>query len=75
MLLTIGLKESGRELKVTTELDEKGVRELVGASTDGSADFVEFRKEDGRTLLIHPTAIAYLDFGAEAPRSVGFGSL
>lgn len=74
MLLTIGLKESGRELKVKTELEEKDVRAKVAETADSPAQFMEFEKEDGRTLLINPSAIAYLDFGTEKPRSVGFGS-
>lgn len=71
MILTIGLKDNSRELKVKTELDEAAVREaLLGAGEQ----FVEFEQEDGAKLLVNPSAIAYVEFGKNKPRSVGFGA-
>lgn len=72
MLLTIGLKDNSRELKIDTELDEAAVRELLLGAGE---QFVEFVKEDGAKLLINPSAIAYVEFGKDKPRSVGFGAV
>lgn len=70
MILTIGLKHNSRELKVVTELDQEAVRALLMGAGD---EFVEFQQEDEGTLLINPSAIAYVEFGKGKPRSVGFG--
>lgn len=70
MTLTIGLTHNSRELKVVTDLDEKAIRTLL---QEAGEDFVEFQLENEGTILINPSAIAYVEFGTGKSRSVGFG--
>lgn len=70
MELRIGVKDSGRELSVETDLDAKALKELVHNSLEGTA--LELTDSKGRTLIVPTASISFVEIGSEDGRRVGF---
>jgi len=73
--ITIGVKNSPRELTVDTEMSLEEIENAVANAASGGSPVLRISDARGRTVLVPAKAIAYLEIGPEAARKVGFGSL
>jgi hypothetical protein len=68
----IGIVESPRELVVSSDQTPEEVQKLVEASLGGGDALLKLVDDKGRTFLVRPDQIAYVEI-APAERRVGFG--
>jgi hypothetical protein len=71
MEITIGIRQSNRELNVESELTADDVYSKVSTSmADGTP--LRLEESNGRTVVVPAAAIAYVEIAAAQPRRVGF---
>ncbi len=71
MLVTVGIQNLAREVRVETEATEEAITAAVTASlTDGAPLVIESIK--GNKTYIPAATIAYVEVGPVEKRSVGF---
>lgn len=70
MQVTIGIKDTSRELSLETSASQDEVlATLQGASTQD----VILTDDKGRKVFVPAGSLAYVELGEAAPRRVGFG--
>lgn len=72
MELSIGIARLAREVNIETDSTEAEIQaQVLTALSDGSP--LKIVTSKGRTVIVPGSAIAYVQFGTEEKRSVGFG--
>jgi hypothetical protein len=71
----IGIPSVPRELRVETRSTPEEVETLLTAALAGDAGILVLADVNGGKVLVPADKIAYLEFGGEEPRRVGFSSL
>lgn len=70
MEVRIGIRESGRDITLESNLDSKS---LIGAVNRGLADgTLELTDSKGRIIIVPSAAVAFVEIGSEENRRVGF---
>jgi hypothetical protein len=71
----IGIPSVPRELRVETQSTPEEVETLLKAALAAEAGILVLSDVNGGKVLVPVDKIAYLEFGGEEPRRVGFSSL
>jgi hypothetical protein len=71
----IGIPSVPRELRVETPSTPEEVETLLKAALAADAGILVLADVSGGKVLVPADKIAYLEFGGEEPRRVGFSSL
>jgi hypothetical protein len=71
----IGIPSVPRELRVETQSTPEEVETLLKAALAAEAGILVLSDVNGGKVLVPADKIAYLEFGGEEPRRVGFSSL
>lgn len=72
MEIRIGIKHSPRELAFETETTAAQLREQVEAARAQESGLVALTDAKGREYLVDAASIAYVEYGGETGRKVGF---
>lgn len=72
MEIRIGITNTGRELNFETNDSSDAVKSAVAAALDNSASHVVFTDVKGNTYLVPTANLAFVEFGTEEARRVGF---
>lgn len=75
MEVKIGIPSVPRELRVETPSTPEEVETLLKAALAADAGILVLADVNGGKVLVPADKIAYLEFGGEEPRRVGFSSL
>ena len=75
MEVKIGIPSVPRELRVETKSTPQEVETLLKAALAADAGILVLADVNGGKVLVPADKIAYLEFGGEEPRRVGFSSL
>ena len=75
MEVKIGIPSVPRELRVETPSTPEEVETLLKAALAADAGILVLADVSGGKVLVPADKIAYLEFGGEEPRRVGFSSL
>ena len=75
MEVKIGIPSVPRELRVETPSTPEEVETLLKAALATDAGVLVLADANGGKVLVPADKIAYLEFGGEGPRRVGFSSL
>jgi hypothetical protein len=70
--IRIGIANSGRELSFETGEPADAVKKSVTDALDASAAHVSFTDVKGNSYLVPTATLAYIEFGTEESRRVGF---
>jgi hypothetical protein len=73
MEVKVGIQHVAREVTVETADTASGVEKKLEAAL-ASGSFFKLTDDKGRSVLIPPAHIAYVDLGQEHVRPVGFGA-
>lgn len=73
MEVKIGVQDSPREITLDSDDTPEAVTAAVTAAI-GSGDLLTLTDERGRTILVNPAKISYVEIGPSTSRRVGFGS-
>jgi len=71
----IGIPSVPRELRVETSSTPEEVESLLKAAIAADAGILVLTDVNGGKVLVPADKIAYLEFGGDEPRRVGFSSL
>ncbi len=74
MEVKIGVSQLTREITVETETSAAEVSDRVAQALEKDQLF-SITDVSGRTVLVPPAQIAYVELGSENQRRVGFGAL
>lgn len=72
MEIRIGIVNTGRELSFETSEASETVKKSVADALDASASHVTFKDVRGNSYLVPTATLAYVEFGTEESRRVGF---
>ena len=79
MEITIGVRNVARELTVDVPEDAdaitKIVKDAMAKSKDDPGAALEFTATSGRHVVVPVSALAFVEFGGDEQRRVGFGAL
>ncbi|HYK66980.1 MAG TPA: DUF3107 domain-containing protein [Streptosporangiaceae bacterium] len=75
MEVKIGIPSVPRELRVETSSTPEEVESLLKAAIAADAGILVLTDVNGGKVLVPADKIAYLEFGGDEPRRVGFSSL
>ena len=75
MEVKIGIPSVPRELRVETPSTPEEVEALLKDALAADAGILVLADANGGKVLVPADKIAYLEFGGEEPRRVGFSSL
>ena len=75
MEVKIGIPSVPRELRVETRSTPEEVETLLKDALAADAGILVLADVNGGKVLVPADKIAYLEFGGEEPRRVGFSSL
>ena len=75
MEVKIGIRSVPRELRVETASTPAEVESLLMAALAADAGVLALADVNGGRVLVPADKIAYLEFGGDEPRRVGFSSL
>ena len=74
MEVKIGIHSVQRELVVETDAPAEEIeRQLASALADGAHSGFSLPVTKGGTILVPAATIAYIEFGADQERRIGFG--
>lgn len=74
MEIRIGITGSPREITIDTDLSPEDLRTIIEDSVAKDSKVLAFNDDKGRNVLIPASALAYVEFGTESERRVGFVS-
>lgn len=74
MDIRIGLLNTARELSFETDLSVSEVEDLAGNALKSDEGLLKLSSNKGQTYLIPSKNIAYLEYGQEESRRIGFVS-
>ena len=72
MEIRIGITNTGRELSFETGEAADAVKKSVTDALDASASHIFFTDTKGNSYLVPTATLAYIEFGTEESRRVGF---
>lgn len=72
MEIRIGIANTGRELSFETNESADAVKKSVAAALDSAATHVTFADNKGNSYIVPTAGLAYIEFGSEESRRVGF---
>jgi len=70
----IGIMHSPREISFETDATAQDLSQAIQEAHQADGKLVSFTDSKGAQFLVNPNAIAYVEFGAETSRRVGFVS-
>jgi hypothetical protein len=70
--IRIGITNTGRELTFETAEASDVVKKSVTDALDASASHLSFADNKGNSYLVPTATLAYIEFGTEESRRVGF---
>lgn len=70
MQVTVGIKDTARELSLETSASQDEILATLGGA---STQDVVLTDDKGRKVFIPAGSLAYVELGEAAPRRVGFG--
>jgi hypothetical protein len=70
--IRIGIANTGRELSFETNESADAVKKSVAAALDSAATHVTFADNKGNSYIVPTAGLAYIEFGSEESRRVGF---
>ena len=68
----IGIANTGRELSFETSEASDAVKKSVADALDAKASHLNFTDVKGNSYLVPTATLAYIEFGTEESRRVGF---
>ena len=74
MEVRIGIVQSARELTFDTDQSADDLRGLVESALNDAQPLVSFSDTKGKHFLVPTASIAFVEFGSDAGRRVGFVS-
>ncbi|MBA8817327.1 hypothetical protein FHX48_002426 [Microbacterium halimionae] len=72
MEIRIGIANTGRELNFETNEPAEKVKSSVSTALDEGATYVSFTDVKGNSYMVPTTSLAFVEFGTEESRRVGF---
>ncbi|WP_439592332.1 DUF3107 domain-containing protein [Microbacterium sp.] len=72
MEIRIGIANTGRELTFETSEPAAELKKSVAAALDSGATHVSFTDSKGNSYIIPTSGLAFVEFGTEESRRVGF---
>ncbi|MCU4672237.1 DUF3107 domain-containing protein [Microbacterium fluvii] len=72
MEIRIGIVNTGRELNFETNDSAADVKKSVASALDSGATHVSFTDAKGNSYIVPTAGIAFVEFGTEESRRVGF---
>lgn len=72
MEIRIGIANTGRELSFETNESADVVKKSVATALDSAATHVTFADNKGNSYIVPTAGLAYIEFGSEESRRVGF---
>jgi hypothetical protein len=70
--IRIGIANTGRELNFETNEAADAVKKSVGGALDSGATHLSFSDAKGNAYIVPTASLAYIEFGTEESRRVGF---
>jgi len=70
--IRIGIANTGRELSFETNESADAVKSSVASALDSAATHVTFADNKGNSYIVPTAGLAYIEFGSEESRRVGF---
>jgi len=70
--IRIGIANTGRELSFETNESADVVKKSVATALDSGATHVTFADNKGNSYIVPTAGLAYVEFGSEESRRVGF---
>jgi hypothetical protein len=70
--IRIGIANTGRELTFETNEAAAALKKSVSAALDSGATHVSFTDSKGNSYIIPTSGLAFIEFGTEESRRVGF---
>ncbi|MBB2974766.1 hypothetical protein FHX49_000307 [Microbacterium endophyticum] len=72
MEIRIGIANTGRELNFETNEPAEKVKSSVSTALDDGATHVSFTDVKGNSYMVPTASLAFVEFGTEESRRVGF---
>ena len=72
MEIRIGIANTGRELSFETSEAADAVKKSVAGALDSGATHISFSDSKGNSYIVPTAGLAYIEFGSEESRRVGF---
>lgn len=72
MEIRIGIANTGRELSFETSEAADAVKKSVAGALDSGATHLTFSDSKGNSYIVPTAGLAYIEFGSEESRRVGF---
>lgn len=72
MEIKIGVQNSGREIVVESDESAESVAQKLVDGLKGEGGVLQLADAKGRTVIVPAAAVAYVELGAETPRTIGF---
>ena len=72
MEIRIGIANTGRELSFETNEPAADVKKSIAAALDSGATHLSFSDAKGNSYIVPTAGLAYVEFGSEESRRVGF---
>ncbi|TDN92508.1 DUF3107 domain-containing protein [Microbacterium sp. BK668] len=72
MEIRIGIANTGRELSFETNEAADAVKKSVAEALDSAATHLTFNDSKGNSYIVPTAGLAYIEFGREESRRVGF---
>jgi len=70
--IRIGIANTGRELSFETSEAADAVKKSVAGALDSGATHISFSDSKGNSYIVPTAGLAYIEFGSEESRRVGF---
>jgi SOS-response transcriptional repressor LexA len=70
--IRIGIINSPRELSFETDKSTAEIEKIVVAALEGDAKFMKLVDDKNRVYLIALDTFAYIEFGSDSSRRIGF---
>ena len=72
MEIRIGIANTGRELSFETSEAAHADKKSVAGALDSGATHITFSDSKGNSYIVPTAGLAYIEFGSEESRRVGF---
>jgi hypothetical protein len=70
--IRIGITNTGRELSFDTSESADGLKTSVASALDSGSTHLTFTDVKGNQYIVPTATLAYIEFGSEESRRVGF---
>lgn len=72
MQVTIGIRETNRELNIEADVDADTIYKLIATSSEKNEP-LKLTDKDGKTIIVPSHSLAYVELASAENRRVGFG--